>query len=69
MYVQNILEQKKITQGTEGFCEQSCNHNGFPAYGEQDANAVINMWYDANEVMSGVTEVLVYGTAVVVEKV
>jgi len=27
------------------------------------------MWYDANEVMSGVTEVLVYGTAVVVEKV
>jgi len=27
LYVQNILEQKKITQGTEGFCEQSCNHN------------------------------------------
>ena len=32
------------------------------------ANAVINMRYDANEVMSGVTEVLAYGTAVVVEK-
>jgi uncharacterized protein YbjQ (UPF0145 family) len=32
------------------------------------ANAVIAMRYDANEVMSGVTEVLAYGTAVVVEK-
>lgn len=33
------------------------------------ANAIINMRYDANEVMSGLTEVLAYGTAVVVEKV
>jgi uncharacterized protein YbjQ (UPF0145 family) len=32
------------------------------------ANAVVAMRYDANEVMSGVTEVLAYGTAVVVEK-
>jgi uncharacterized protein YbjQ (UPF0145 family) len=32
------------------------------------ANAVINMRYDANEVMSGLTEVLAYGTAVIVEK-
>jgi len=32
-------------------------------------NAIINMRYDANEVMSGVTEVLAYGTAVIVEKV
>lgn len=31
------------------------------------ANAVIGMRYDANEVMNGVTEVLAYGTAVVVE--
>ncbi len=31
------------------------------------ANAVINMRYDANEIMQGVTEVLAYGTAVVVE--
>jgi len=36
---------------------------------ERGANAVINMRYDANEVMGGVTEVLAYGTAVVVEKV
>ena len=32
-------------------------------------NAIINMRYDANDVMSGVTEVLAYGTAVIVEKV
>src|SRR6202007_3377667 len=31
------------------------------------ANAIISMRYDANEVMQGVTEVLAYGTAVVVE--
>jgi uncharacterized protein YbjQ (UPF0145 family) len=33
------------------------------------ANAVIGVRYDATEVMQGVTEVLCYGTAVVVEKV
>ena len=31
------------------------------------ANAVIAFRYDANDVMSGVTEVIAYGTAVVVE--
>jgi len=31
------------------------------------ANAIINMRYDANEIMQGITEVLAYGTAVVVE--
>lgn len=36
---------------------------------ELGANAVIGMRYDANDVMSGVTEVLAYGTAVIVEKV
>lgn len=35
---------------------------------ERGANAIINMRYDANEVMDGVTEVLAYGTAVKVEK-
>jgi len=35
--------------------------------GEVQANAVIGMRYDANEVAQGVTEVLAYGTAVVVE--
>src|SRR5438094_3210922 len=32
------------------------------------ANAVVGMRYDATEIMQGVTEVLAYGTAVVVEK-
>jgi uncharacterized protein YbjQ (UPF0145 family) len=35
---------------------------------EIGANAVIGMRYDANEIMNGVTEVLAYGTAVVVER-
>lgn len=34
---------------------------------EMGANAIIGMRYDANEVMQGVTEVLAYGTAVLVE--
>jgi uncharacterized protein YbjQ (UPF0145 family) len=32
------------------------------------ANAVIGVRYDATEIMQGVTEVLAYGTAVVVEQ-
>ncbi len=36
---------------------------------ELGANAIINVRYDANEVMSGVTEVLCYGTAVQVVNV
>ncbi len=35
---------------------------------EIGANAVIGVRYDANEVMSGVTEVLCYGTAVLVQE-
>lgn len=35
--------------------------------GERGANALIGVRYDANEVAAGVTEVLAYGTAVVVE--
>lgn len=33
------------------------------------ANAIISFRYDANDVAEGVTEVLAYGTAVVVEKI
>ena len=36
---------------------------------EMGANAIIGMRYDANEIAAGVTEVLAYGTAVVVEPV
>src|SRR5580704_11303652 len=35
---------------------------------DMGANAVISVRYDATEVMRGMTEVLAYGTAVVVEK-
>ena len=36
---------------------------------EIGANAVVSMRYDANEVMDGVTEVLAYGAAVIVEEI
>ena len=35
---------------------------------ERGANAILCMRYDANEVISGVTEVLAYGTAVMVKR-
>jgi uncharacterized protein YbjQ (UPF0145 family) len=34
---------------------------------QHGANAVVGVRYDANEIMQGVTEVLAYGSAVVVE--
>ncbi len=37
--------------------------------GELGANAVVAMRYDATEIAAGVTEVLAYGTAVVVERI
>ena len=38
-------------------------------HGDQlGANAIINIRHDANEIMQGITEVLAYGTAVIVEK-
>ena len=37
--------------------------------GDLGANAVISARYDATEIMQGVTEVLAYGTAVVVEPI
>ena len=36
---------------------------------ESGANAILGFRYDANDVMSGVTEVLAYGTAVILEKI
>jgi len=35
---------------------------------ESGANAILGVRYDANEVAAGITEVLAYGTAVVVER-
>ncbi len=42
--------------------ERMCAHAA-----TRGANAIIGLRYDATEVMAGVTEVLCYGTAVVVE--
>ena len=58
-----------ITIYTE-LCEQArqetfqlmCQHAD-----QHKANAIIGMRYDATEIMAGLTEVLCYGTAVVVE--
>ena len=36
---------------------------------ELGANGIIGMRYNANQLMEGVTEVLAYGTAVIVEKI
>ncbi len=43
--------------------EHMCAHAA-----DAGANAVVGMRYDANEIMDGVTEVLAYGTAVIVER-
>jgi uncharacterized protein YbjQ (UPF0145 family) len=58
-----------ITLFTE-LCEKTRNDafNLMVAHAQEiGANAVVGIRYDANDVMSGVTEVLCYGTAVVVE--
>jgi len=56
--------------------EKLCEHAREQAFdrmlahaAEQGANAVVGMRYDATEIGPGITEVLAYGTAVVVEKV
>lgn len=36
---------------------------------QMGANAIVSMRYDATEMASGVSEVLAYGTAVIIEKV
>ena len=51
-------------------CEQT-RENAFDLMlehaAEMGANAVVGMRYDATEIMQGVTEVLAYGTAVIVK--
>ncbi len=53
----NLCERAR-TESYRMMCEHA-DANG--------ANAIIMMRYDANEIMNGVTEVICYGTAVVVE--
>jgi uncharacterized protein YbjQ (UPF0145 family) len=54
---------------------QLCEHTRSDAFdlmlthaAQMGANAVIGFRYDATEIMSGVSEVLAYGTAVIVER-
>jgi hypothetical protein len=47
--------------------EGCCYGNGTLPRDVATSNAVVGVRYDATEVMQGVTEVLCYGTAVVVE--
>ncbi len=59
-----------ITVFTE-LCEQAREEafNLMMQHADQmGANGIIGVRYDANDVMDGVTEVLAYGTAVVIEK-
>jgi uncharacterized protein YbjQ (UPF0145 family) len=60
-----------ITIYTE-LCEQarSDTYRDMLAHARQlRANAIIGMRYDATEIMTGLTEVLCYGTAVLVERI
>jgi uncharacterized protein YbjQ (UPF0145 family) len=55
----------------EKLCEETREQalNKMMEHAEQlGANAVIGVRYDATEIMEGISEVLCYGTAVVVEK-
>jgi len=63
-----------IIGGNISIFTQLCEHAREEAFdimiqhaSEIGANAIIGTRYDANEVMGGVTELLAYGTAVVVE--
>ena len=58
------LYEKLCEQAREQAFERLLTHAG-----EQGANAIVAMRYDATEIGEGITEVLAYGTAVVVEKV
>ena len=59
----NITVYTQLCEQARGMTyDQMCEH----ARG-MGANAIVGMRYDATEVMAGLTEVLCYGTAVVVE--
>ncbi len=53
----NLCEQARI-EAYQLMCQHARQHG---------ANAILGMRYDATELMAGLTEVLCYGTAVVVE--
>jgi uncharacterized protein YbjQ (UPF0145 family) len=56
--------------GNITLCTELCERARQVEHASQTgANAVVAMRYDANDVAAGVTEVLAYGTAVVIEPV
>ena len=64
-----------IVGGNISIFTELCEHSRAEAFEillaharDVGANAIVAVRYDATEVMSGVTEVLCYGTAVVVER-
>ena len=64
-----------IVGGNISILTELCEHSRAEAFEillaharEVGANAIIAVRYDATEIMAGVTEVLCYGTAVVVER-
>jgi uncharacterized protein YbjQ (UPF0145 family) len=65
-----------IVGGNISLFSNLCEHTRSDAFelmlqhaAELGANAVLGVRYDATEIMNGVTEVLAYGTAVMVEPV
>ena len=56
IYTELCEQARSLTY--DQMCEHARSHG---------ANAIVGMRYDATEVMAGLTEVLCYGTAVVVE--
>src|SRR5215470_9282653 len=56
-----------LVGGNISLFTELCEKARLEAFQQMGANAVVGVRYDANEVMQGVTEVLCYGTAVVVE--
>ena len=59
----NITMFTELCEKTREDAYEEMLHHAY----ELGANAVIGIRYDATEIMNGVTEVLCYGTAVVVE--
>jgi uncharacterized protein YbjQ (UPF0145 family) len=49
-------------------CGAGCSEHWTWQFAERGGNAVTGVRYDATELMQGVTEVLAFGTAVVVER-
>jgi uncharacterized protein YbjQ (UPF0145 family) len=65
-----------IMGGNISLLTELCEKSRFEAYevmlrhaDDMGANAIVAVRYDATEIMDGVTEVLCYGTAVVVDPV